>query len=66
MLKSLRAPRTLCKLYNQTVHLLHRDVQNTQDSYLNLLLRLNIYRYQSIIAILFKCNDLLLINLSKL
>ncbi len=35
---------------NKTARLLHsyRDEQNMQDSYLNRLLRLNIYRYQSI------------------
>ncbi len=38
---------TLCNFVNKTVRLLHpyRDVQNMQDSYLNRLLWLNIYKY---------------------
>ncbi len=43
---------------------IHTETQNMQESYLNRLLRLNIYRYY--MAIWFKCNDLLLINSSKL
>ncbi len=38
---------TLSVYVNKTARLLHsyRDAQNMQDSYLNILLRLNIYRY---------------------
>ncbi len=41
-------------------------LQNMQDSYLNRLLQLNIYKILVHIAIWFKCNDLLMIIHSKL
>ncbi len=48
MLKSPRTSRAVC-VVNKTARLLHshRDAQNMQDSYLNRLLQLNIYRYYS-------------------